>query len=152
MSSIHRYRPVSSRRTRLLAAALLWCAVGTGLGLVGLRWLWAAGRPGWIAWGLAAAVVVGWAKGRFLLGPRAEVNARRIVAGEDERCLGAVFPWSNWALVLVMIAGGMLLRRSPLPRVWLGSIYVAVGIALWAGSLPSWRHWWRLAQGNSPQG
>lgn len=129
--------PKSSVATRLALAGAVWTAVGAGLAGAGVYWL---ARSDSLA-ALLVALPVGWAKATYLLAPRARVNVRRILASGEGRCPGGVFPWSTWALVLTLMATGTLLRMSPLPRPWLGGVYVAVGTALAIGSLVAWRAW-----------
>ena len=129
----------ASRRTRLLLAALVWTLVGLGLLTAGFLWL--APVPRQVrALALGVALLVGWLKGR-LLAPRAAANARRIEASAERASIVGFFAPSAWGLVLVMMAGGALLRRSPLPRPWLGALYAAVGVALLSASRAAWRHW-----------
>jgi hypothetical protein len=133
-------RLVASRRTRLLLAALAWTLVGAGLLAAGTVWLSSA-RPALEAAGLAAAAAVGWMKGRFVLAPRAAANARRIEASAERASVFGFFAPSAWGLVLVMMVSGALLRRSALPRPWLGTLYAALGVALLSASGAAWRHW-----------
>ncbi len=149
MGILERVNPKASRRTRLLLAALMWTAIGTGLLVAGLHWLLGARSAAWLA-AFPVALVAGWAKGRFVLAPRAEANALRIIRAGEERCVGGVFSWASWGIALFMMAGGIALRRSPLPRPWLGLLYSAIGAALLAASLKSWDHW-REFRGQQPK-
>lgn len=135
--SFRRLTPRSRARTRVLAAAAIWTAVGAALVLLGSRRI-AAGGAGWAAL-QALAVIAGWLKGSYVLAPLAAANARRIVDAGDGRCLGGVFAWGSWALVVAMMACGAGLRRSPIPPPWTGWIYLAVGTGLLRGSVPAWR-------------
>jgi hypothetical protein len=130
----------ASRRTRLLLAALAWTLVGLGLLGAGIVWLVPARRDVLVL-GLGAAATVGALKGRFVLAPRAAANARRIEASAERAPIVAFFAPSAWGLVLVMMASGALLRRSALPRPWLGALYAAIGVALLFASPAAWRHW-----------
>jgi hypothetical protein len=133
----------ASRRTRLMLAASVWSGVGLVLFVVGVHWVLLA--PVW--WDLPtglAALGVGWAKGTYVLARSAEANALRIENGEHRRFIGAAFPVGMWAMAVGMMALGAYLRRSHMPRFWLGLIYVAVGTALLIGSRVSWAHWRRL--------
>ena len=134
----------ASRRSRLLLAALVWTVVGTGLLITGVHWVLLA--PVW--WdapvGLAA-LGVGWAKGRFVLAKAAEANALRIEGSAHRRFIGAAFPLGMWVMAVAMMVLGAFLRRSHMPRLWLGLIYVAVGTALLLGSRVTWSHWRRLS-------
>jgi hypothetical protein len=63
------------------------------------------------------------------------------VASSESAPLFTFFAPSAWALVLVMMASGALLRRSTLPRFWLGALYAAIGVALLLASRAAWVHW-----------
>lgn len=136
--NVSAYAPRVSSRTRLLVAAVLWTAVGSGLLAAGLHWL--AASPAWLA-SVPVAVAAGWLKGRYVLGPRAEANAQRIVAAPEPRCVGGAFSWGSWTLALGMMVGGAALRHSALPRALLGVLYTAVGAAMVVASARSWSHW-----------
>lgn len=136
------YLARSTRASRLLLMALVWTAVGTGLAIAGTRWLFAApSRPTW-AW-LGIAAVAGWAKGRFLLRPRAAANAARIAATDDHRPLSEVFTPGTWGLAFGMMAAGYAVRHAGLPRALLGGLYAAVGTGLLTGSSACWSAWAR---------
>ncbi len=139
VSILERLDPKVSRRTRLFLAALLWTGIGTGLLVAGLHWLLGA-RAAWLG-ALPIALLAGWIKGRLVLAPRVSANALRIVEAGDGRCVGGVFSWGSWGIAVVMMAGGIALRHSPLPRPWLGLLYCTIGAALLAASLESWARW-----------
>ena len=72
----------------------------------------------------------------------------RIARFGDRTCLGAVYSWRTWLLVLLMIGAGAALRRSPLPGPLLGTLYLAVGWSLCLSSRVGWRHWRTLSRNN----
>ena len=131
-----RWKPAAGARTHLLAAALLWTAVGAGLSGAGIVWCFSARRP-WIP--LVLGVGIGVLKGIFIIARVAARNARRIIARGDGKCLGGFLSIKTWLLVAAMMGSGMVLRRSGIPRPVLGVIYAAVGTALLAGSLSLWK-------------
>lgn len=145
--------PRSSSRTRLFLAALVWTAVGTGLAAAGVRWTLGGSAAAAVAI-FAGAALVGLAKGRFLLAPRAARNAERIVEAGDGRCVGGTFSWSTWLLVAGFVVLGAVLRRSSLPRPILGFVYAAVGFALLLGAARGWKAWSqiRTAERRGPRG
>ncbi|HXV75001.1 MAG TPA: hypothetical protein VD788_01680 [Candidatus Polarisedimenticolaceae bacterium] len=149
MTSFGRWTPRASARTRLLLAAITWTAVGAGLCWVGTAWI--AVAEGALRWGLlAAAVAVGLLKARVVLAGVAGANARRIAAAGDGYCLWGYLTWRAWLFVGAMMLFGATLRRLPLARPWLGSVYLAAGTALIAGSIVSWRFWSRHRPRRSP--
>jgi hypothetical protein len=107
----------------------------------GLHWLFAHTSPAWKA-ATPLALAAGWVKGYFVLRPRAAENARRILSSPDALCLGGAFSWGSWGIALAMMLMGALLRRSALPRTWLGLVYTTVGVALLTASAGSWRGWY----------
>jgi hypothetical protein len=133
-----RKKPAARVRTHLLAAALLWTIVGFGLAAVGLVWCFTL-RPPW-SFGLAVAgLAVGTLKGFYIIRRIARGNSARLIARGDGHCLGGFLSAKTWLLVLAMMASGILLRQSPIPRPVLGVIYAAVGTGLLIGSFPLWK-------------
>ena len=121
----------------MIAAAVLWTLVGLALASIGLYW--AAPELADRLLELAAALLVGWAKGRFVLAPVALRNADRIEGRGDGRCLFGFLSWRGWAAVPLMMGLGLALRHSPIPRVHLGALYFALGAALVVGAIAMWR-------------
>ena len=141
-----RWKPAAGVRTHLLAAGGLWTVVGLGLTAAGLAWCLGSALP-WSVVLAGAGVAGGLVKGRFVIRRLAEKNAARIIARGDGHCLGGFLSVKTWLLVVVMMASGMVLRRSAVPRPVLGIVYTAVGTALLAGSVILWRASRRPAQG-----
>jgi hypothetical protein len=130
------------QRVHILAAAVLWSLVGTGLLLAGVHWL----RSAESAYILPAAIIgiaVGYAKARFVLDRTAARIIRRIEQRGDNRCIFGFQSWGSWAMVIGFMVLGRVLRASPLPVVVLGAIYLAVGSALFLSSITLWIHWSR---------
>ena len=88
-----------------------------------------------------AAVAAGSAKSLLVLDRTANRNVQRILAFEKPTCIGGVYSWKTWILVLCMIVGGRLLRQSSLPASLVGALYVAVGWALLLSSRIAWQEW-----------
>ncbi len=138
MKAIEKLKPGAGQQTHILAAALIWTAVGTGLLVFGARPLLAEyGYPM-----LAAALLVGTLKGYFVLQRSAGKNIVRIRAFKQVTCLGAVFSVKMWIMVLVMAGSGRWLRLSSgISPGLIGFLYTAVGWALLFSSRLLWREW-----------
>ena len=137
---LERWKPAARSRTQILVAGLLWLCVGIGLVIAGVYWT--LGAPGiWPEMLLALAAGLGFAKGQFVLAPTARRIAARIRRRGDGACLGGFLSWKTWLAVLLMMGLGITLRHSRLPRVPLGVLYAAVGVALMWGSRV---YWWEL--------
>lgn len=57
-------------------------------------------------------------------------NLERISIGENQRCIFSFMPLSSYLVIPVMIMLGIMLRNSPLPKRYLASLYISVGLAL----------------------
>ena len=136
------YKPAAKARTHLLLAALLWSAVGTGLLIVGYRWVVGGSLP-YSGPLLGAAVVAGLLKAHFALRRAAARTTARIESRGDGRCIGGFLSLPTWGFVLLMMLLGYWLRHGLLPRAIVGLIYVAVGVALASASRQLWRAWYR---------
>lgn len=119
---IRRFTPRAGQRVQLFSAAAMW-AIGASILLVrGVGFL----HDNWFAGLLALAVALGVIKSRYLL----DRVARKAVLRIHERgraCYFGFFSWKSWMFVIVMMGGGILLRRSGLPRDFLAVVYVGVG-------------------------
>ncbi len=112
----------------------MWGLVGLGLLAFGVVNLLPVAKGWAAAWSLPA-VAVGLLKGHLVLGRSAHRTIARVEAQPHRHCLFSFFSWKTWGLVLVMMAMGRFLRLSSLPPLLVYNVYVAVGVALLAGSL-----------------
>jgi hypothetical protein len=133
-------KPAAPARIHLLLAAVLWSAVGAALMAVGARWELEVRTPV-TPWLIAAAVAGGWLKARWVLARTGRRIAGRIAARGDGRCIGGFLSLPSWALVLVMVVAGRLLRGGLLARHLVGLLYVLVGTGLLVASRVLWRAW-----------
>ena len=120
-----RFTPRAGQRVQLFSAAAMW-AIGAAILLVrGVGFL----HDNLYLALLALAVALGVIKSRYLL----DRVARKAVLRIHERgraCYFGFFSWKSWLFVVVMMGGGILLRRSALPRDILAVLYVGVGTGL----------------------
>ena len=142
-----RLTPRAGVRVQLVAAALLWL-VGTSILLIrGIFYIIAPDEYERFGYGIAlialVAVAIGLVKARLILIRYARKAVRRIHT-RGHACFFGFFAPSSWLFILVMMGGGMLLRRTPLVDSWggrtfLGILYVAVGTALAIADVVFWR-------------
>ncbi len=134
-----RFTPLARRRTLALFAGIMWALVA--LMLLGRSVVWLAGAS------LPAALLsagLGIGMGLWLV-PRAfrplvEKNIARWQRRPEPTCLFSCFAWRSWAIVAVMVAAGITLRRSPVPRPVLIVPYLGMAICLGAGAWRYLRH------------
>ena len=132
--------PTASKRTQVLLAALMWTGVGIMLPTLGLIW----DITKWHLLGVAFAapfIVVGLLKAGFILDKVAAKAIAHIKARPEGAFVLGFFSGKSWLLIAGMMIGGQILRRTPIPKPYLGFLYVAVGAALLAASRNLWRAW-----------
>jgi hypothetical protein len=131
---ITRLKPDVSVKTRVFLAALLWSCIG-------LMLLWRGGAA-MVAmdreWLVPIALLLGTVKSWAVLDRVAVKNINRIFAKGEFSCLGGIYSWKTWLLVVVMIVLGRLLRASSLQAWLVGLIYVTVGWSLLWSSRKAW--------------
>ncbi|MFH1216607.1 MAG: hypothetical protein V1706_08905 [Pseudomonadota bacterium] len=137
---LSRLKPAASRKTLLFAAAFFWTLVGTVLLLRGAGAL-LSGRHYLLFCG---AFLLGTVKGLLVFQKSAEKNIARILAKQEDSCLGAVFSFKAWGLILIMIFLGRFLRLSGFSPAIYSLIIVAVGWGLFLASLTIWQQWRKL--------
>ncbi len=134
-----RYKPGASISTHLMLAALIWSVVGFFLMVNGFLLINFAERSWLIFLGLA----LGTAKGFFILDRVARKNIKRIHGFERKICIGSVYSYKTWLLVIMMIVVGRTLRLTVLPGEVVGVLYLAVGCGLMLSSRLMWLEWRR---------
>jgi hypothetical protein len=148
---LERHKPRGRRRTQLLLALCMWTVVGAFLLAMGVSWiLHGFGQLGLLFVALFAALGV--PQALFILDRVAGKTVARIQLRGDGRCLGGFLSVRSWLLVAFMVALGQVLRASPLPRAYLGMIYVWIGSALLLASRRYWRALWEGGPSDEPSG
>jgi len=126
-------------RTHLFLAALIWSVVGFFLLTNGFIFISVKGHY----WYAVVGLLLGSVKTFFILDRVARKNVKRIKEFEDKVCIGSVYSWKSWLLVVGMIVLGRFLRTRVLPGEIVGLIYIAVGWALMLASRLMWQTWKR---------
>ena len=121
----------------LLTAGSIWFCVGLVLLVRGISWLISVEQ----LWIVFPGIIVGTFKAILMLERAAQKNIKRIVEGGNGKCLGGVYSWKTWLLVLLMMGLGCLLRHSSLPKEFLGLFYVSIGWGLLFASRKCWVAW-----------
>ncbi|MCI5122812.1 MAG: hypothetical protein D3908_16815 [Candidatus Electrothrix sp. AUS4] len=89
------------------------------------------------------ALIIGTIKSLTILDKSAKKTLNRIMNLNEKSCIGAVYPWKTWLLVILMMATGIALRSMTEPGLFLGTIYFAVGWGLLLSSRHGWEQWLR---------
>jgi hypothetical protein len=120
----------------------LWTGVAVFLTYRGVSALLELSPPALFG-GAALALIVGIAKGLYVLKPAALRSAARILERGDDRCLGGFLSWKTWLFVVGMMGFGKYLRSAGLPPWFIGPLLTAVGTGLFVGSTIYWVAWKR---------
>lgn len=86
---------------------------------------------------VTAALVIGLAKGKFILGKTSERNIHRIEEMTEPQKPMMVYSVRSWIVIGVMILLGMSLNQGwiPLPMFWRGVVNIGIGTGLVISSL-----------------
>jgi hypothetical protein len=120
--------PSVPRSWLIAIAGLLWCAVGGMLWLHSVDWL--RDLRGAMAVPLALGLGLGVIAHLLLFSRIARKNLARLRSYPPRACLFAFQAWRGYLMITIMIALGVLLRHSSIPRHYLAVGYTAIGTAL----------------------
>jgi len=113
----------------LVGLMLCWLALNWYLVLnIGEHWSYVLG-------GLLLALPIH----RFGFSMIAISNIKRIRLLPEKPCLFAFMSWWNYPLVAFMISLGLVMRHSPIPKSYLGILYIGIGGGLFLSSLRYYR-------------
>ena len=141
---VSRFKPGVAPPVHLFCAALLWSGAGVFLLVRGIVLL-TAGDSLWL---VGAGVLLGFAKSYIVLDRSARRVIIRIRQFGDHTCIGAVYSWKTWLLVLAMVAFGIVIRQvGDGWSVPIGTACVAIGSGLIYSSRLAWRALWQWQTG-----
>jgi membrane-associated PAP2 superfamily phosphatase len=140
MSSwLETYKPVASSRLQLLLAGLMWSMVGVGLICVGTYWV--LSTSSYSIGFLAISLCIGLGKSLLILDRVASRIVKRIELRGEGRCLVGFYSLRVWAIIIIMMLMGRILRGAGISYSLLGLIYAAVGTSLLMSSRSIWLAW-----------
>ncbi|MEJ2165663.1 MAG: hypothetical protein P8X90_09050 [Desulfobacterales bacterium] len=126
---VDKIKPAVDKRVLLFLAGFMWLGVGTMLLALSYSWLDAFHRSGSFLFegiGVAAALVIH----HFGFLKIVDKNLGRILPMEGKRCVFSFLTWKSYIMVALMIAMGVMLRHSPIPKPYLAMLYTGIGLAL----------------------
>ena len=141
--NLEKFKPAVSKYWLMALAGLMWSGVGIMLFRLAVIWL----RPVQRAWawplgslGFIAAIVVY----RFGFSKIALKNITRLCLLTDATCIFAFQAWKSYLIIIVMVALGLTLRHSPMPKHFLAVIYETIGGGLFFSSFHFYERIWRV--------
>lgn len=137
---LSKLKPGVTAKTHLILASMLWTTIGLVLLSRGIVYLKADNLLPVTALG----IILGSVKSRYLLDRSAIKGVERIKRFGDHTCVGAVYSWQTWLLVLAMMLFGFMLRKSSLPPFLIGVACTAIGWSLFYSSRHGWKEIYRM--------
>ena len=142
----NRWKPGVPKNTLLLIAGMMWIGIGIMLDSFSYSWLRLETQAHVlfvVAIGFICALVIH----HFGFLRIVDRNLARILPMKGKRCVFSFMPWKSYILIAVMVVIGVLLRHSPIPKLYLAVLYIGIGTALVLSSvrylrylIKAWRH------------
>jgi len=127
-------KPAVDKNVLLLLAGLMWFGVGIMLLIMAVSWLNLFRiRGSWILAGTGVLIALGVHHFGFL--KIVDKNLDRLLPMQGKKCVFAFITWKSYILIAVMIALGLLLRHSPIPKPYLAVLYIGIGLAMILSSI-----------------
>ncbi len=141
---LQRLKPSVGKEILVLLSGVLWILVGLMLLNYARQWLMAQGGGAAVVLalsGFGCSLIIH----HFGFLRVVDKNLGRILPMEGKRCLFAFQSWKSYLIVVVMIAMGIGLRHSPIPKPYLSVLYIGIGMALILSSFRYLRYYRELA-------
>ncbi len=129
-----KWKPGVPRSTLLLIAGIMWIMAGITLNGLAYSWL-RTERRDYVLFVLTIGFVCSLVIHHFGFLRIVDKNLDRILPMEGNRCIFSFMPWKSYILIMIMIAMGILLRYSPIPKLYLSVLYAGIGTALILSSI-----------------
>ncbi|RMF02029.1 MAG: hypothetical protein D6768_09240 [Chloroflexi bacterium] len=132
---LDKWNPRVEKKWLYLLAGVMWSGVGVMLLSLAIGWLLPLNRQAAFLLG-GMGILLGLIIYRFGFSKLAAKNERRIKSFAGQKiCLFAFQEWKSYPLVAFMIALGITLRSSSLPKPYLAILYAGLGLGLFLSSL-----------------
>lgn len=141
--SLAKIKPAASKYWLTTLAGLMWSTVGLILCRLAYIWLSAVSWQQAVPLGLLG-VIFSLAVYRYKFAPFALKNIDRLCQLADKSCVFAFQAWHSYLIIIVMIALGLALRYSSIPKHYLAVIYTAIGGALFMASFHFFQRIWHV--------
>jgi Flp pilus assembly protein TadB len=118
------------------------------MGLICVGTYWLVSSTSHTASLLVISLCLGVGKSILILDRVAKKTVKRIEQRGEGRCLASFYSLRGWALVILMMVMGRILRGAGISYALLGVIYAAVGTGLLLSSRSMWLAWKHHPQAN----
>ena len=140
------FKPGVSKTWLILIAGVMWSGVGLMLCRSAYSWLalfkWSRMAP------LAlVGIILALLMNRFCFSGIARKNISRLSLLTGKTCVFAFQRWQSYVLICFMVALGLAVKMSPIPRSYLAVLYTMIGGALLLSSLRYYGCLWQIVMG-----
>lgn len=137
---IEKLNPKVDKRFLIFLAGTVWSVVGFFLCGLAFGWL-AETKPDTAKWLGAGGIIFSLLIHHLGFLRLVKRNIKRILSLEDKICIFAFQTLKSYLIILIMIAMGMALRHSAIPKPYLSVIYIGFGGAMLLSSI---RYFWEF--------
>ena len=131
---MNKFIPVVSRKILMLISGIMWLCVGLMLMNYAYSWLGVEQRSTIITFA-GAGIALTMITHHFGFLKVADKNLKRILLMEEKVSIFSFITWKSYILVIFMIALGIILRTSAIPKPWLAIVYIGIGMGLFLSSI-----------------
>jgi len=113
----------------VILAGILWFATGIMLVSMAVIWLSISNNNN-VIWFAIGGIFAGLIIHHFGFLRIVDKNLGRIRMIEGKYCAFGFMPLKSYLLIALMMTMGILLKHSPLPKIYLSVLYLGIGVAL----------------------
>lgn len=148
--NIRKFTPRVDKRTLVFLAGLMWCGVGVMLVRYAVSWLSLLAGKEQIFY-YTAGFIIAMPVHHFGFLKIADKNLNRLMPLTEKKCLFSFITWRSYIIILIMVAMGLALRHSPLPKRYLSVLYNGIGLALFLSGIRYFRFFFKLLFAKVPE-
>ena len=147
---LRKFTPVVDKKILVLLPGIMWCGVGVMLVSFAVSWL--SPYPVkeqffYFLAGFLAAMPIH----HFGFLKIVDKNLKRLLPLTEKRCVFSFMTLKSYLTVLVMVAMGIALRHSALPKRYLSVLYNGIGLALFLSGIRYFRFFIKLLTAKGPE-
>ncbi len=136
-------KPAVTKSWLIAVAGLMWTGVGVMLCRLAYVWLAVVNRGMAASLGLLGVMMAVVAY-RFGFSKIAQKNIKRISLLVEKSCIFAFQTWKGYLIISFMVALGIILRNSTIPKQYLAIIYTTIGGAIFLSSFHYYGLLWKM--------
>lgn len=129
-----KYKPAVPRVWLFGIAGVMWSLVGLMLLRLAVEWLSVLDFTGALPYALSGTISA-FIVYKFGFSRLAFKNINRLQLLPERPCVFAFQAWKSYLIIVFMVALGITLRHSPIPKKYLSVVYTTIGGALFMSSL-----------------